>query len=376
MNDEEMIWERYKFLLEAHRAVPTIYGERPLNLILNNLEKNLNNLKKIFDKIKESSFKENLSDNSYTHRSIYVYEDLVDYLRSISPERWYGDQNIIQDIRDHIKYSRRGIDITYFQNLFERILRWPEFKERINEQIEFIGNDELTGAEKYVLSLIPVIDNFYTLANRFMENAKEDARIKTDLSGTSSEYHLKDIEEVYHASINAKEIYEKGFQKEAKVKNLGLGTGNKEGQISFTIDLYVAKEIAKHFKVCWLIANNQYKWRDFLNLLENKRKDQYSVKEILHELYLNGYLTKEYKPENGLKFLIAYTKSLIFLKDYYPSFMGTDYNSLFETLKTIPYKNIGVIKCNIKTEGRQYKFSEMEIRAYPEDITEITGFIS
>ena len=374
MNDKDLIWEKYKIIFEAHRNVPNIKGERPILNILKNLENRYNNLEKIYNKIKTPSFKNELDDSAYFQGPTDIYNDIISYLRGIFSD-YSSSKNFVPSILNALKYSNNNTNnIEYFQNLTRSILRWKEYKENIDFTLERTRDSEMSEIEKYVLSLVQIIEDFYNLTNRFMENAKESYKLRPNYSKGEWEYTLESTEEVYHASINAKEIYENGFDIKGK-HGEGLGTGNQPREISFTIDLYVAKEIAKHFKVCWLIANDQYSWRDFINFLEDRRKDEYTVKEILHELWKNGYLNEQYKPNDRVQFLTAYTKCLIFLKDYYPAFMGTDYNKFFEKLKTIPYTNIGVLKCNIKTDGRSFKQSEMEIRAYPEDVLEITQFI-
>jgi hypothetical protein len=376
MNDEQLIWESYKLIIEAHRNIPNIRGERPFIKLLNIFEFKSKKLEDIYNKIKIPKFKEQLEEFYYTDYSKYLYNHILDYLESLFDptefNRLYSPKEIVNSIKTKIKY-KLNFEALYYS--FNNVLNW-KYRQKDNLwYIEIIGDREISDIEKYIISLIPIIDEYYNFCNQLVENSKEDEKLYADYNKGVMTMKLNDIEEAYHASINAKDIYENGFNVEGKHGG-GLGTGNQPREISFTLDLYVAKEIAKSLKICWLIANNKYKWRDFINYLEHKRNPEYSVKDILHELWKNGSLDENHKPKDISGFLEAYTKSFYFLQEYNPGFAFVNYNKFEEMLKSIPYSNIGIVKCNIKTEEKLFKTSEMEIKVYPEDVLEITQLIT
>lgn len=373
MNDVQLIWESYKLIIEAHRNVPNIRGDRPLEKLTNILEFKSKKLETIYKNIKTPEFKKELEEYYYTDYSKHIHDYILSYLNFVFKEDSYNSpREIIQSIKNKIKYKLSFEGLHYH---FNNILKWVDFKPYISEWIEMIGDREISDIEKYIISLVPIIDEYYSFCNQFVENSKEDEKLYPNYDRGVMTMDLNDIEEVYHASINAKDIYENGFDIKGKHGG-GLGTGNQPREISFTLDLYVAKEISKSLKICWLIANNQYKWRDFINYLEDKRDPKFSVKHILHQLWENGSLDENHKPNGIAGFLEAYTKSFYFVQGYNPGYAFLDYNKFEEMLKSIPYNNIGIVKCNIKTEGKSFKTSEMEIKVYPEDVIEVTEFIS
>lgn len=376
MNDRELIWEAYRYISEVHRNVPNIRGERPFLKLLDAFEFKSQKLEKIYNKIKTPKFKQELEEYYYTDYSKALYDYILEYLTSLfDPDEYnklYSPKKIINYIKNKIKY-KLNFERLYYN--FTNVLNWKYRKENSSWYIKTIGDREISDIEKYIISLIPIIDEYYNFCNQFVENTKEDEKLYIDYNKDIRTMKLNNIEEAYHASINAREIYENGFDIKGKHGG-GLGTGNKEREISFTLDLYVAKEIAKNLKVCWLISNNQYTWRDFINFLEKNRKKEFSVKEILHNLWNNGILNKEHKPIDIAHFIHAYTSSFWFVDSYNPVFGFVDYNKFEESLKSISYKDIGIVKCNIKTAENSFKTSEMEIKILPEDVLEITQFIS
>ena len=97
--------------------------------------------------------------------------------------------------------------------------------------------------------------------------------------------------------------------------------------------------------------------------------DDYSINEYYNDN--NKEIVKEYS--DGTKY---YYKNGLVYKVYYMGQFIIINKWIEEMLKSIPYTNIGIVKCNIKTEGKLFKTSEMEIKVYPEDVIEITQFIS
>ena len=54
--DSILLENLYNSILEAHRAVPNVYGERPILQILKGIKLRYNKLKTINDKINSNSF--------------------------------------------------------------------------------------------------------------------------------------------------------------------------------------------------------------------------------------------------------------------------------------------------------------------------------
>ena len=80
-------------------------------------------------------------------------------------------------------------------------------------------------------------------------------------------------EVLYHATAFATEILRDGFSVEAPQGRTGVGNYGSQGTISFTHDLYIAKEIARCLKEVCMIANGQVKLPQVLDWIKRENPD-------------------------------------------------------------------------------------------------------
>jgi len=110
--------------------------------------------------------------------------------------------------------------------------------------------------------------------NTELENLKERF-VLTIAPGSRTVVKTEKREQLYHASINARTLYRKGFS--ATIPDeAGLGGSRSTTSMdvpgtSFTYDLYVAKEIARVFKEMWLVANGKTTAESILEATAKKR---------------------------------------------------------------------------------------------------------
>jgi len=187
-----------------------------------------------------------------------------------------------------------------------------------------------------------------------------------------------DVETLYHASVNAKQLARTGFQKHRPAGLVGLGgstsphgTLSKRG-ISFTYDLYVAKEIARVFKELALAARGKLRASTVLDWARREgiydKVLQYHVDAPRAREHLEG-------PLGAVKTLMAYYAANP--RRYDPGFL-TRAQELVNRLKKLNPRNIGVVAAKVDMRGvavGDYVFNEREYRVYPENIVKIVRVI-
>ena len=215
-----------------------------------------------------------------------------------------------------------------------------------------------------------------SLSNLFSTIKAAHNRIKLLALPDREPKRTSKIETLYHASINAVQLKQKGFFKNW-VPGGGLGgsrsTKDFSKGVSFTYDLYIAKEIARALKIASLIARKQVTahhildWAKRSNIL--KKTIEGSGLENLHSLE---------KPENVMSlyrgFLSATERKG---KGYDPFFMGSA-KSLMSILSSTSPHNIGVVACSINMEDPNIKYlpREREYRIPVEAIISIDKLIA
>jgi len=137
-------------------------------------------------------------------------------------------------------------------------LNWnPKYEEGIPEIVE--------AALKKLSSLSGKILNIWEESKKRLA-AEKDAENDTKMHSFSSKVEGK--EKMYHASINAKQLFEKGFSKNVPGQ-AGLGgpqrTSSGEPATSFTYDFDVAKEISRAFKELAMISKGEIKGKDIFD---------------------------------------------------------------------------------------------------------------
>lgn len=180
-------------------------------------------------------------------------------------------------------------------------------------------------------------------------------------------------EELYHASVNARSLLRTGFQnKRFSQEGLGGSSTTQSGKdsISFTSDLYVAKEVMRCLKEAVLIAHGQLR-RD--HLLD------WSQRENILPKVLESYRTMSfpgislYAPENVMALYVSY---LALSKRYNPLFFGI--KNLVSKLRSKSMKDVGILVCSVDMTNPHidYLGSMREYRVPPEAIKKIIKIIS
>ena len=174
----------------------------------------------------------------------------------------------------------------------------------------------------------------------------------------------EDVETLYHASVNAAALLSKGFDPSGKHETEGLG-GSQTG-ISFTSDLYIAKEIGRALKITAMIARGEVKAADVLRW---SKVD--GVLDDVKAAYASnvGGPMGDWNPE---KTMALYEFYLAFNNAYNPVFMGNK-KDLLRRLKGKNPRGIGVIeaKVDMSHPDIEYLSAEYEYRVPPEAVLSV-----
>lgn len=187
-----------------------------------------------------------------------------------------------------------------------------------------------------------------------------------------------DVEKLYHASVDAKELSRSGFQKEIpEAGGLGGSQATKGGfdkrGVSFTSDFYVAKEIARSLKEASLIARGKVKGTDVYEWARSA-----GVKEKVREIFQHerGYAT----PKDSADVMHLYNVYLNVAgwegKRYNPLYV-VNFKKFMASMKKVNPNDIGVIVASVDMTNPEITyFSGMHEYRVPVDaILSIDKFI-
>lgn len=317
----------------------------------------------------------------------------MDFLRNLQSQVFKKDSEF--KIYDMIKYTSQDLErmidslvrsFYFLEPETEYGKRWEEDKEeyiikRYLDSEEFNTEEKVYG--KTILAFEETIKEFYRSLQALLNGLSEyQKRIYNRTGDRQKPDDLQDVEIAYHASINAKEIYQNGFRKslEGEAKSKGIGGSNIDNGISFTLDLYHAQGIASVLKTAWLIAHKKYTIRNLMEHLRTFPSRNDSPEEAIQQaisVYQRATSSNVYPPTNEYQLFELYEKALWFMDTYNPVFFGIDRKEFIDNLKNIPYSNIGIIKAHVKTTGSHFEYLESmaEIRIKPEDVVSLDQFI-
>lgn len=338
-----------------------------------------------------------------------------------------GYNSKVEDAITWIEYSQEALELD--QNLKMTLGNVKEDCEEILEQIEKRGMDEILkidfsrlfrrrgylydswgkemeGFEKGLTHVRDFIGRLRKVCKETAKSLGEKLRVKSDhWGGGYKKPEHEDVEVLYHASVNAKELLVDGFDdRQDKGDSMGLG-GSQGNLISFTSDLYIAKEIARSLKEVVGIAKGVYGVKDVLDwarddgLLDTvKRKYDELLGDIAREMYkkanpdafgiisgLKRLQDGEVDRQEALKRL--YTRKTAFeLYRYYLTFNEDRYNPVYmmwgsiedylKRLSRVNPKSVGVIAAKIDmSKVEDYKPAEREYRVPPEGVLDVTKVI-
>ena len=182
------------------------------------------------------------------------------------------------------------------------------------------------------------------------------------------------VETLYHASVDAKRIYQRGAfdPKIPEGKGLGGATNDKKNNpaISFTSDLYVAKEIARTLKEAIMIARREVSAADILDWSQ-----RHGVIDDVKRTFESTYgLIDSKKTEHVMQLFRLY---LTFHKTRYnPVFFG-DMDRLMREFKKLKTSDVGVLKCQVDMTDPaiSYHPAEHEYRVQPASVVSVDKLI-
>jgi len=170
----------------------------------------------------------------------------------------------------------------------------------------------------------------------------------------------EDIETLYHATAYAKDILRSGFKKEMPAGNVGLGGKDFEKRISFTSDLYIAKEISRALKEAIMIARNELKWKQILDWM---KKEHIDPKKCPYKI----------PPENLGDVFDLYRCYLALSKIRSNPVFFNDSVKVMKELSQKKSSDVGILKCQVKVTHPKVKYmkGEREFRVPPEAVIKI-----
>ena len=262
-----------------------------------------------------------------------------------------------------------------------------DITEKASELREFAGDQESGYVEEglpkgftaNLFRLVDLIEQAKIIAQEAKPKFDEYVRLyltgwdRQDDARPSSE----NIETLYHTSVNARQIKAQGFSTSiVRGEGLGGSQDDKSGKpaISFTSDLYVAKEIMRALREAILVAKGQVRadhildWSRRAGLYDDVISTFRSIKgpldpkksEHVMELY-RIYLT--YAADKG--------------KRYNPLFFG-DMEALMRKFKGMNPSSVGVLVCSVDMTDPNisYLASMHEYRVAPQNVISIDRLIS
>ena len=286
-----------------------------------------------------------------------------------------GFNKFSYSLKDKFDYISQNLKI-----FLNRVDGEEDFGETLDDAI--YGYDEIDDRFKNnMLKLASSVRNIFKRFDYTMKKA-EDTEVKhKGLDGREPPKNSEKIETMYHASVDAQNLLRNGFSNEKPKDFVGLGGSSgisgslSEKGISFTYDLYVAKEIARTFKELAMAAKGQLKMRTVKDwarregiLWGDYGKMHSNVMNIYDEIH-NGNNVES--PLEAVKMLISYYT--VSKKRYDPLFV-TRVETLYKKLKKINPRNIGVLVAKVdmtNVKSGEYVFAEREYRVTTDDIVKL-----
>lgn len=204
--------------------------------------------------------------------------------------------------------------------------------------------------------------------------SKKIKRKEESLSGTDDKLKHKfdsNTQTMYHATANATTLMKSGFKTNINQEVEGLGGQNTDsaGQaaISFTVDLYVAKEVARTLKEAIMIAKGQVTGEDVLSLAAHEGIE----KEIIQGSFVRtAQEIIDGAPDVVFEAFKAYLATS--RKRYDPVYIGSS-KKLMGLMRTKNEEDVGVLVCTVDVTNQNIKYlhSMEEYRVPPSAVVSI-----
>lgn len=275
-----------------------------------------------------------------------------------------------------------------FNEFYRRDLSYPV--EKINEGLPRLKENIETykGTDYYPKYVMAAASKMYSIAARLDAMLKSLYSIFTYVEPLKNYkerqgkgYYGEDglrgddepIELLYHATVNAANIYADGFKSDIPSTG-GLGGSQSDKgdnqSISFTGDLYHAKEIMRAFKEVILLMQGKYSPE---MLLRHIRSDP-GGETILKSFKMNfGRLIPKSKEE---LFDLYRTYLALSVKRYNPVFFG-DSKKFVQTFETANYNEVGIVVASVDMTNPDIKYLDAmrEYRVPPSAVIKIEKVI-
>lgn len=358
------------------------------------LSKALLNLNKLYEKWPSFESNEDVFDNLrdifnyyYRNEKGFDLDDIESSLRRIVREQTYKD--LVEWTQDFERQISQGSDEGY--RLARHTLahiksfyRDDEYRDSalkdfdlsdLPEKMKDYGEDWLDKESfvfaRYLQEVVKNISHLKHQIDLFNKRYSEHDSWKGQVSSERTVLpDSDDIETLYHASLNAGDLYQQGFDSHGKSSGLG---GQSEGMISFTHDFRIAQSIMRVFKVIKMIHDGDIGTNQVLSWIK-KDPSVSTFEEFVDDGELKGfdfddsYFTfKLFNKYLWMNKTLAENPVLTQTsRGWFNSFANVDANSI----------GIIVADVNVKHPKTLYLAGEKEFRVVPEAVVKINKFIS
>lgn len=243
-----------------------------------------------------------------------------------------------------------------------------DYNESYNDYKEFFISNPVAPMKEFgqeVLEHISLLKTFYIpKLERIlqMQGRYDDEQVK---------HKTADVETLYHATVNATTLATTGFKTNYKQSVEGLGGANtdKAGipSVSFTADLYIAKEIARCLKEIIMIAKRQLDFYDIDTMaMQEGTSDEIKKGFPWYSREENVKNATPVEVFNFYRYYLSYSKVR-----YDPWFVDT--SNLMNVMKNKNVEDVGVLVCKVDMTDPniKYLYSMEEYRINPKNILSI-----
>mgnify|MGYP000063543296 CR=1 FL=1 len=270
-------------------------------------------------------------------------------------------ENFIEDTKAPLQKLKEFSGYDYISAFNDGYDSYKEYLPMINSIEIFIKDCE--EFKNYILSSLQKLKRLSRIISNY-----SDEELKQE--------NIEPIEILYHTTINAKQLFSSGFKQNFNQSVEGIGGSNvdKSGKpsISFTSDLFVAKEIMRCLKEAMMIAKGQLDIYDIKTWAKQEKIDDEIVKGF------GGYEDKkiENKKLTSQEVFNYYRYYLAYSKRYDPVFFDT--NNIMEVFKSKNIDDIGILVCRVDMTNPNiaYYSSMEEYRVPPSSVIKIEKVLS
>lgn len=203
------------------------------------------------------------------------------------------------------------------------------------------------------------------VAKRAAENAGNLPR------GDKRPENTSRLEKLYHATLYADDLLQKGFASEKPLERTGIGNLGVQATVSFTHSRNYAQRLNRFFQFAWQLAHGEVTLPRALALMgRNVSFEQRPATAPRHRLPVSFYDADkrgertDHARLDVQKFLRAYSTSIEFLA-------VCDADKLWENLRKVDRKSLAVVECLVDTEGAKYLAGELEFRVTPDKVLKV-----